>query len=142
MKNLIRWLLGLSVLLGSLLVGLSPARADGGIIHSCLNPAGQIRIVSAPAACRPEETALNWNITGPPGPQGPAGPPGAQGPQGPPGPNDITGNLTMVDSTATAGNIMKGGVPFIHNFGVNNTLIGKNAGNLTMGGNNNTVSGV
>jgi hypothetical protein len=52
------------------------------------------------------------------------------------------GNLTMVDSTATAGNILKGGVPFLHNFGTNNTFIGKNAGNLTMTGlGNNTASG-
>jgi hypothetical protein len=36
---------------------------------------------------------------------------------------------------------MKGGVPFIHNFGVENTFIGKSAGNLTMIGNANTASG-
>jgi hypothetical protein len=48
----------------------------------------------------------------------------------------------MVDSTATAGNILKGGVLFIHNFGTDNTFIGKNAGNLTMSGFQNTASGV
>ncbi len=85
--------------------------------------------------------------TGPAGPQGPAGPAGPQGPagppgpQGPPGPNDITGNLTMVNSTATAGNILKAGALFIHNFGALNTFIGRNAGNLTMAGDTNTGSG-
>jgi hypothetical protein len=52
------------------------------------------------------------------------------------------GNLAMADSSATAGNILKGGVPFLHNFGTNNTFIGKNAGNLTMTGlGGNTGSG-
>jgi hypothetical protein len=79
---------------------------------------------------------------GPAGPTGPQGPVGPPGPQGPPGPNDVPGNLTMVDSTATAGNILKGGVLFIHNFGLNNTFIGKGAGNLAMTGGNNTASGL
>jgi hypothetical protein len=46
-----------------------------------------------------------------------------------------------VESTASAGNIMKGATPFIHNYGQNNTFIGENAGNLSMTGYNNTVSG-
>jgi hypothetical protein len=54
---------------------------------------------------------------------------------------DVPGNLTMVDSTPTTGNILKGGVPFIHNFGSANTFIGKNAGNFAMTGDNNTASG-
>ena len=83
-------------------------------------------------------------LQGDPGPQGPTGPQGPEGPigpQGPPGPNDVPGNLTMVDSTATAGNILKGGLRFLHNFGVNNTFLGSNAGNLTMSGSGNTASG-
>ena len=79
--------------------------------------------------------------TGATGPAGPAGPQGPQGMQGPPGPNDVTGNLTMVDSTATAGNILKGGALFLHNFGTFNTFIGRNAGNLTITGTSNTASG-
>ncbi len=55
---------------------------------------------------------------------------------------DVPGNLTMVDSTDTTGNILKGGGLFIHNFGPNNTFIGSNAGNLTMTGPFNTASGV
>ncbi len=55
---------------------------------------------------------------------------------------DVPGNLTMRDSTGpTVGNILKGGVRFLHNFGTDNTFIGKNAGNLTMSGVRNTASG-
>jgi len=51
------------------------------------------------------------------------------------------GNIVLVPSTASAGNILKGTTPFIHNFGVDNTFIGVNAGNFTMTGLNNTASG-
>jgi hypothetical protein len=54
----------------------------------------------------------------------------------------ITGNLRIGDSTAMGGNVLKGGALFIHNFGTNNTFIGKGAGNLTMTGDgNNTAAG-
>ncbi len=62
------------------------------------------------------------------------------GPQGPPGPSDVPANLTMVSSTATAGNLLKGGVLFLHNF-ANNTFLGSDAGNLTMTGQSNTGVG-
>jgi hypothetical protein len=57
------------------------------------------------------------------------------------GTQSFAGILTMVDSTATAGNILKGGALFLHNFGFGNTFIGKNAGNLTMTGQVNTAIG-
>src|SRR5258707_388169 len=39
----------------------------------------------------------------------------------------VPNNITMHDSTdPTVGNILKEGVPFLHNFGVDNTFIGKN----------------
>jgi len=47
---------------------------------------------------------------------------------------NVTGNITLVPSTASAGNILKGTAPFIHNFGTSNTFIGVNAGNLTTTG--------
>ncbi len=55
----------------------------------------------------------------------------------------ITGNLSLNDSTsATVGNINKSGTRFIHNFGTNNTFVGKSAGNFTMSGTgSNTVIG-
>jgi trimeric autotransporter adhesin len=55
---------------------------------------------------------------------------------------DVPGNLTMHDSTdVTVGNILKEGVPFLHNFGTNNTFLGSGAGNFTMTGIDNTASG-
>ncbi len=54
----------------------------------------------------------------------------------------VTGNITLVPSTPSAGNILKGTVPFIHNFGTDNIFIGVNAGNFTMTGTQNTASGM
>ncbi len=56
---------------------------------------------------------------------------------------DVAGNLTMHDSTdVTVGNVLKEGVPFLHNFGTNNTFLGTVAGNFTMTGSENTGNGV
>src|SRR6266849_6593591 len=56
---------------------------------------------------------------------------------------DVPGNLTMHDSAdPTVGNVLKEGVPFLHNFGTDNTFIGKNAGNFTMSGPSNTAIGI
>jgi hypothetical protein len=54
---------------------------------------------------------------------------------------NISGTITLVPSTATAGNIMKGATPFLHDYGTNNTFLGENAGNFTMTGNSNTANG-
>src|SRR5712692_2542385 len=55
---------------------------------------------------------------------------------------DVQGNLTMHDSTdVTVGNVLKEGVPFLHNFGTSNTFLGSNAGNLSMTGFGNTATG-
>src|SRR6266849_3942405 len=55
---------------------------------------------------------------------------------------DVPGNLTMHDSAdPTVGNILKEGVPFIHNFGSRNTFLGSGAGNFTMSGFNNAATG-
>jgi len=51
------------------------------------------------------------------------------------------GNIVLGTSTANAGNILKGTVPFIHNFGTSNTFIGVGAGNLNMTGDTNTAGG-
>ncbi len=54
----------------------------------------------------------------------------------------ITGNITLVPSTATsAGNIMKGPNRFLHNYGTNNTFLGLSAGNFNLSGTDNTASG-
>src|SRR5258708_38852456 len=55
---------------------------------------------------------------------------------------DVPGNLTMRNSTdPTVGNVLKEGVPFLHNFGTSNTFLGSFAGNFTMTGGANTASG-
>jgi len=56
----------------------------------------------------------------------------------------VSGNISLSDtSSATVGNIVKAGTRFIHNFGTNNTFVGKNSGNFTMTGTgNNTGVGV
>jgi Chaperone of endosialidase len=51
------------------------------------------------------------------------------------------GNIVLVPSTQAAGNILKGTAPFVHNYGLQNTFIGVNAGNFTMTGEGNTASG-
>jgi hypothetical protein len=82
--------------------GLTLAGAHGGDatkVHGCYltvpnpgnnPPLGTARIVKATEACKPNETALDWNaqgVQGPPGPQGAQGPQGPQGAQGPAGPS-------------------------------------------------------
>ena len=73
-----------------------------------------------------------WNGTAWTCAAGTTGPQGPVGPQGPPGTVDVATNLTLPNSTATAGTIFKGTTAFIHNFGEQNTFVGQNAGNFTM----------
>jgi len=54
---------------------------------------------------------------------------------------NITGNLSLVPSTATAGSILKGGTRFLHDFGLFNTFVGSGAGNFTMTGGLNAAVG-
>jgi len=54
---------------------------------------------------------------------------------------EMTGNLRLPTSTASVGVIKAGADRFIHNYGINNTFVGIDAGNLTMTGTNNTASG-
>ena len=61
------------------------------VIRSCVNPGGQVRILAAGEACRPNESLVLWNLQGPPGPPGPQGPQGATGSQGPAGATGATG---------------------------------------------------
>jgi hypothetical protein len=53
----------------------------------------------------------------------------------------LQGNITLAQSTATAGNIMKGANRFIHNSGIANTFIGDLSGNFAMSGSFNTAVG-
>ncbi len=82
------------------------ANDDGAVISGCYaNQTGALRVVTDDDQCRPEETGVQWNQQGPPGPvgapgpqgpigpTGPAGPPGPQGAQGPAGPQGPAGGL-------------------------------------------------
>jgi Chaperone of endosialidase len=53
----------------------------------------------------------------------------------------LSGNLNLTDSTTSSGNILKGGNPFIHNSGFENTFVGIAAGNLATSGGINTGIG-
>jgi trimeric autotransporter adhesin len=53
----------------------------------------------------------------------------------------ITGNINLAHSTATAGNIQKGGGRFLHDFGTASTFVGGDAGNFSMTGVFNTGLG-
>jgi len=79
------------------------ARADGGgnasLIHACVKGTG-VRIVGPIDVCKPNETSLHWNITGPQGPQGEQGPKGDQGDQGPQG---DTGSMGSQGSQGSKG---------------------------------------
>src|SRR5215204_5113125 len=71
---------------------VSLVRGHGGAttqIHSCVAKDTTIRIISATSTCKTQETALDWNITGPAGPAGPQGIQGIQGVPGPRGPSDV-----------------------------------------------------
>lgn len=56
-------------------------------IYACTaNNSGNLRVVALEGQCKNNETAVNWNIQGEPGPQGEQGEQGGQGPQGEQGP--------------------------------------------------------
>ena len=78
-----------------------------GIIHGCYKAQnGQLRVVPAGEACGPSELAIQWNQTGPQGPQGiqgVPGPTGATGAQGVPGPTGATGPQGVPGPTGATG---------------------------------------
>jgi Collagen triple helix repeat (20 copies) len=61
-----------------------------GVIHACYRANGNLRLVDR-SSCTSNETALSWNQSGPPGPEGAAGTQGIPGPQGLPGPQGGAG---------------------------------------------------
>lgn len=84
---------------------------SNGVIHGCYdNQAGQMRIVDpgtgTPKGCGKNETAVEWNHTGPMGPQGipgPTGPMGATGATGATGPMGATGATGPMGETGATG---------------------------------------
>jgi Collagen triple helix repeat (20 copies) len=62
------------------------------IYYGCVtNATGAIRIVSKTTTCKTTEHKIQWDQTGPQGPQGPKGAQGPAGPQGPQGPQGAQG---------------------------------------------------
>ena len=75
------------VLCVALTAGLGYAADTTPTINACKTKVlGYVRVVSASAKCRKNESALSWNAVGPKGDAGPPGPAGAAGPAGPAGP--------------------------------------------------------
>ena len=107
------------------------ARVTGTIGSGQLATTQRLPAVACALNQIPQWNGSAWSCAtgaaGPAGPQGAQGNPGndgATGPQGPVGPNDVTGNLTLVNSTPFAGNILKGGTLFMHNAGTDNAFLG------------------
>ena len=78
-------------------------------INACVRPDGELRLVSAAANCRRDETAVSWNTVGPAGAQGAQGVAGRDGrdgqtgPTGPAGPAGASAaNPDGADATITA----------------------------------------
>ena len=75
---------------------------DATLIHACVAKDGTIRIVGAATTCKSQETALDWNITGPHGLPGQNGAPGAAGAPGARGPSDAYAADAGLDPQAFA----------------------------------------
>ena len=60
--------------LAMLACGAASAQVGSGVIYACVGSSGAVQIVAAGTACKKNETALNWNATGPTGAPGPRGP--------------------------------------------------------------------
>jgi hypothetical protein len=104
------------IILAMLFSGVTAVVAHGGdvnLIHACVSkPNGHVRLIGATDSCKKSETALDWGIVGPPGPQGPTGPQGPAGPQGDPGsageigpagPTGLQGDPGLAGSPGPAG---------------------------------------
>jgi len=77
---------GIAVLAVGSGVALATIPSSGGVVSGCYaKKDGTLRVIDSTAQCRSGEAALNWNQTGPQGPQGSQGPQGLQGAQGPQG---------------------------------------------------------
>lgn len=92
------------------IVGVSAHGGDTTLIHACVGSAGGVRIVDASAACKTNETAIDWNVQGlkgdkgDPGLQGPKGDQGDPGVQGPKGDQGDTGPAGTFSGVLTSPN--------------------------------------
>jgi hypothetical protein len=80
------------------------ASGPSSVLEACINPGnGGMRLVDANTPCHDNETRVQWNVTGPEGPQGPQGSVGPQGPAGPQGPQGNTGPQGLTGPAGPAG---------------------------------------
>lgn len=73
-------------------------------LTACENAAGGLRLVADATACHPDETPVQWNVTGPTGPRGATG---VAGPAGPAAPSsvpesNVVGTLTFTTSNPSS----------------------------------------
>jgi hypothetical protein len=91
-KNLVRRsviasLIGVGLLVLSVPIAKLATTNNAAVLEACINSGnGMMRLVDSSTACHKNETRIEWNEEGPPGPEGPAGPEGPPGPSssGPP----------------------------------------------------------
>jgi hypothetical protein len=74
--------------------GQAPAEPT---INACVNSAGLVRIIPPRTGCLGSETPVQWNVTGPPGPQGP------------PGESDVERRIHVYCGTDTVGDALAQG---------------------------------
>lgn len=102
--------------------------AESNVIYGCVQKiTGSLRIVSKSGQCRPLETPISFNQTGPQGPQGEKGDKGDKGDPGPQGPVGLAGPKGDTGSKGEQGPMGLQGSPGIGNLGVydgNNLLLG------------------
>lgn len=78
-------------------IGFVVQGQENNVIHACTRPVGtskEIFMVVFADSCESGWTSIEWNVQGPPGPQGeagPIGPQGAMGQQGPKGEQGLPG---------------------------------------------------
>lgn len=82
----------LTVLMGPLALG---GGLDADAIVGCVNANGRLRVVDAPADCRPAESAVSWNREGPEGARGPRGRRGRRGAAGADGQDGAEGQAGL-----------------------------------------------
>lgn len=74
--------------------------ADG-VIHACFADNGKLRVIDPQAdACKRDESALQWNQTGPQGPRGDTGQQGQPGPAGLSGYQQVTQTINNFNLAA------------------------------------------
>ena len=87
------------------------------VIHACYNNnSGTIKLVNTGQPCHENETAIQWNQTGPAGPTGPQGPAGPAGPTGPTGPQGPAGPAGPTGPTGPQGPTGPAGPPGVSGY--------------------------